>query len=417
MGIIRLLLHFGWTWVGLFATAEDSGEHFVKALEPLLSQNGLCLAFTERILNQLIWNNLNEMNKLIDKIYQSFTGSTASTFILCGEHMTITLLLTYLLAGGIQLNGNASFGKVWILTAQIDFVLAGTQLGADFHLFQGAISFTVHSNEILGLQNFLRKVKPCWKQEDGFLKDFWEQAFNCVYPDCGMPLRADGICTGEENLESLPRTFFELNMTGQSYSIYNAVYAVAHALHAVHSSRFNRRERVYGPGTELRELQPWQLHLFLQGISFNNSAGETVSFNERMEMRTGFDINNMVTFPNTSFTRVKVGHMDPNAIDGQEFIIHEDRILWHRTFNQVLPLSVCNDYCPPGYHKMKKEGEKFCCYDCVPCPKEKISNRKAELLNEMPRRKLWSCSKEQKKKQNQEMITRVFVLRSSADHQ
>ncbi|XP_060112514.1 vomeronasal type-2 receptor 26-like [Heteronotia binoei] len=126
----------------------------------------------------------------------------------------------------------------------------------------------------------------------------------------------------------------------------------------------------------LRAYKIPQLHHFLQGTSFNNSAGQTLSFNEHMEMRTGFDINNMVTFPNKSYNRVKVGSMDPNAVDGKGFIIHEDMIVWHRTFNQVLPLSVCNDYCLPGYHKKKKEGVKFCCYDCALCPKGKISDQK-----------------------------------------
>ncbi|XP_066486316.1 vomeronasal type-2 receptor 26-like [Tiliqua scincoides] len=41
----------------------------------------------------------------------------------------------------------------------------------------------------------------------------------------------------------------------------------------------------------------------------------------------------------------------------------------------VLPLAVCNNNCFPGYRK-KKEGEPFCCYDCVPCPAGKISNCK-----------------------------------------
>ncbi|XP_060110636.1 vomeronasal type-2 receptor 26-like [Heteronotia binoei] len=41
---------------------------------------------------------------------------------------------------------------------------------------------------------------------------------------------------------------------------------------------------------------------------------------------------------------------------------------------QGVPLSLCNDYCPPGYHKRKKEGKKFCCYDCAPCAQGKISN-------------------------------------------
>nr|XP_056719673.1 vomeronasal type-2 receptor 26-like [Euleptes europaea] len=376
LGIIGLLLHFGWTWVGLFATDNDSGEHFVQALEPLLSHNGLCLDFTERILTRPSWTSLEKVNYLIAKICQSFTGSKASTFILHGEAMSITLFITYLLHGDIQSNENTSFGKVWILTAQLDFILAGTQMGGDFQWFQGAISFMVHSDELLGFQNFLQTVKPCWKREDGFITDFWEQAFNCFYPDCSVPIKGDGICTGEEKLESLPRTFFEMNMTGQSYSIYNAVYAVVHALNAMISSRFNHVERLSSKRTELQDLQPWQLHLFLRGISFNTSAGKTLSFNKRREMRTGFDLMNMVTFPNKSFNRVKIGSMDPNAVDGQEFSIREDMIVWHRAFHKVPPLSVCNDYCPPGYHKKKKEGEKFCCYDCAPCPKGKISNQK-----------------------------------------
>ncbi|XP_058036465.1 vomeronasal type-2 receptor 26-like [Ahaetulla prasina] len=41
---------------------------------------------------------------------------------------------------------------------------------------------------------------------------------------------------------------------------------------------------------------------------------------------------------------------------------------------QVLPRSVCNDPCPAGYQKKKKEGEKFCCYDCDPCSEGKMSN-------------------------------------------
>ncbi|XP_054850470.1 vomeronasal type-2 receptor 26-like [Eublepharis macularius] len=41
---------------------------------------------------------------------------------------------------------------------------------------------------------------------------------------------------------------------------------------------------------------------------------------------------------------------------------------------QVLPLSVCNNYCHPGYQKKKKEGQKFCCYDCSRCPEGKVAN-------------------------------------------
>nr|XP_034992804.1 vomeronasal type-2 receptor 26-like [Zootoca vivipara] len=118
-----------------------------------------------------------------------------------------------------------------------------------------------------------------------------------------------------------------------------------------------------------------QLHLFLRGISFNNSAGETVSLNDKREMRGGFDIMNLVILPNNSFQKVKVGRVDPSAHEGKQFTIDEDRIVWPSGFHEVLPLSVCNEQCHPGYQKKMKEGEKFCCYDCVPCLDGKISNQ------------------------------------------
>ncbi|XP_013917421.1 PREDICTED: vomeronasal type-2 receptor 26-like [Thamnophis sirtalis] len=117
------------------------------------------------------------------------------------------------------------------------------------------------------------------------------------------------------------------------------------------------------------------LHSHLQGISFNNSAGERVFLNEKGEARGGFDIINLITFPNRSFQRVRLGEMDLKAPKGKELFIDEDLIVWHPAFNQVLPLSRCNDPCFPGSWKKGNEGKEFCCYDCVTCPKGKISNQ------------------------------------------
>ncbi|XP_060547781.1 vomeronasal type-2 receptor 26-like [Pantherophis guttatus] len=83
----------------------------------------------------------------------------------------------------------------------------------------------------------------------------------------------------------------------------------------------------------------------------------------------------MITFPNRSFQRVNVGELRSNAPEGKELVIERNTILWHPGFNQVLPLSRCNDHCSPGYWKKGDEGKKFCCYDCVQCPEGKISNQ------------------------------------------
>ncbi|XP_015275478.1 PREDICTED: vomeronasal type-2 receptor 26-like [Gekko japonicus] len=43
---------------------------------------------------------------------------------------------------------------------------------------------------------------------------------------------------------------------------------------------------------------------------------------------------------------------------------------------QVVPVSLCSVSCHLGFQKQKREGKKFCCYDCIPCPEGKISNKK-----------------------------------------
>ncbi|XP_013918703.1 PREDICTED: vinculin-like, partial [Thamnophis sirtalis] len=117
------------------------------------------------------------------------------------------------------------------------------------------------------------------------------------------------------------------------------------------------------------------------GLSFNNSADERIFFNDKRQVTGGFDIINMVTFANKSLKKVKVGRLDPNAPEGDQLTINKDRIEWHKSFNQALPISLCNEYCHPGYWKRRMEGEKFCCYDCVPCPEGKISDKMGQLID------------------------------------
>ncbi|XP_053225770.1 vomeronasal type-2 receptor 26-like [Podarcis raffonei] len=67
--------------------------------------------------------------------------------------------------------------------------------------------------------------------------------------------------------------------------------------------------------------------------------------------------------------------MDPQAPPEKRLTIHDDGIMWPNWFNQAQPTSLCNENCHVGYRKNKKEGKPFCCYDCLPCPEGKISNK------------------------------------------
>ncbi|XP_053120353.1 vomeronasal type-2 receptor 26-like [Hemicordylus capensis] len=368
-GIIQLLLYFRWTWVGVLARNNENGERFVQTIHVLFSPSGICLAFLRRT-DTFHMNQVFENQAWLVETYKVFMKSHANVVIIYEEAILLLRWLLYL--PQMEWVTMEPKGKVWIIKTQMEFTSLMYQRSWDIQDLHGALSISTHSTELLGYQNFLQTRNHLLAKEDGFIRNFWEQAFTCVFPNPSDNIEAENICTGVEKLESLPGFFFEMSMTGHSYNIYKAVYAVAYSLHALFSSRLKDREMVNTRRVNLQELS-WQLHHFLKRVSFNNSGGDEISFDKNGEALAGFEIFNWVTFPNQSFKRVQIGRLDSQ---GKVFISHDEAITWHSTFNQTLPISVCTDSCCPGYFRRKQEGKEFCCFDCIPCPEGKISSQK-----------------------------------------
>ncbi|XP_044841834.1 vomeronasal type-2 receptor 26-like [Mauremys mutica] len=373
LGLVRLMQHFKWNWIGLIASDDDSGEKFVQTLKPMLTKNSICIAFTERAPHVPSSSMDHAFREQHFKLYSSITQTKAEVIVVYGD--TDSLL-------GLKLFLHASYqtalipiGKVWITTAQWDFTSYIALNRWTLKPFHGALSFAVHTEDVPGFRDFLRTLNPYQPQGDIFIQRFWHTVFNCSVLYSSLTIKGGRNCSGKEELESLPGSDFEMKMSRQSYSIYNGVYAVAHALHALYASKSKKEATGKGHRLELQNIQPWELHPFLKNVRFNNSAGDEVYFDENGESSAGYDILNWIVFPNDSFIKVKVGHVDPRAPVGQEFTINEAAIVWNSRFNQTVPWSRCTDSCHPGYVRTVREGEPLCCYNCVPCPEGTISNQ------------------------------------------
>uniref|UniRef100_A0A8C3S0S6 G-protein coupled receptors family 3 profile domain-containing protein n=1 Tax=Chelydra serpentina TaxID=8475 RepID=A0A8C3S0S6_CHESE len=382
LGLVRLMQHFQWTWIGLIASDDDSGEKFVQTLKPMLTRNSICVAFTERAPQVPSSSMAQAFREQHFKLHSSITQTKAEVIVVYGDTDSLLGLKLFL-----HINyQTAPIGKVWITTAQWDFTSNIALNKWTLKPFHGALSFAVHTEEVPGFRDFLRTLNPYQPQGDIFIQRFWHTVFNCSVLYSSLTIKDGRNCSGKEELASLPGSDFEMKMSGQSYSIYNGVYAVAHALHALYSSKSKKEATGKGHLLELQNIQPWEvtsllteapisLHPFLKNVQFNNSAGDKVYFDENGESSAGYDILNWIVFPNDSFIRVKVGHMDPRAPVGQEFTINEAAIVWNSRFNQTVPRSVCTDSCRPGYARTVREGEPLCCYNCAPCPEGTISNQ------------------------------------------
>ncbi|XP_025029649.1 vomeronasal type-2 receptor 26-like [Python bivittatus] len=370
-GFLQLFVHFKWTWVGILVREDDDGR-FVRVAFATFLLHGICIAFLKRIKPFYISSLFKDLEWLVETFYVSM-NSKANAVIVYERTLLHLRLLLYL--SKMELVSMEPKGKVWVMPTQMDLASVFYQRSWDIQDIHGALSFSVYSNEVPGFQQFVQVRGHFLSKEDGFIKDVWVHAFDCAFPNPVVNEKDRDICTMREKLENLPGSFFEMRMTGHSYNIYNAVYVVAHALHAMKTEQ-KHNGILKGGKLNIQEQQPWQLHQFLKRISFNNSAGDRILFDQKRELIVGFDIINWVTFPNQSFHRVKVGKLDLWAGEEKMFTIHEEAITWPRTFNQTLPVSVCTESCLPGYFKRKQEGKPFCCYDCLPCPKEKISSHK-----------------------------------------
>ncbi|XP_070584432.1 vomeronasal type-2 receptor 26-like [Erythrolamprus reginae] len=373
-GIMKLLHHFNWNWIAFFIANGLHLESVINVIIPEFSKNGIC---TAEVFTFILCSDVN-FRKCAAKFYYQVMNSKANVLVFSGD-MKSAIFLRWLLSSVVQRMIKNSLekpkGHVWLLTSGME--LKSLIGHTDWYIseFHGAFSFIAQSNEIQRFQQFIQNRNILNSKGDGFVRDFWARAFDCPFQGSRFHNKNGDACTGFEKLENLPEHVFPMRISGQSYSIYNAVHAVAHALHAICLSVSRNNLMEERDKMKCLNQQPWQLSYFLKSLSFNNSAGDKISFNQEGSLVAGFDIINWVTFPNQSFIGVKVGRMDQWASPDKQLIIKEKKIIWHQGYNQTKPISMCNANCKPGYHKETKEGEPFCCYNCVPCPNGWIANK------------------------------------------
>ncbi|XP_032092075.1 vomeronasal type-2 receptor 26-like [Thamnophis elegans] len=256
-GVIQLLQHFGWNWIGILAVDDDYGDMFLQKIEPLLSQNSICYAFILRTppkayLDEYI--HLMSMELRYDQLFMDDKVKVCLIYALSPAMQNLRMIIV--VASWTSL---PPLSKVWIVTSHWNFESLSIQRVWDIQSLYGALSFTVHSKDPPGFQEFLKSVRPYWAKEDNFIQNFWEQAFVCPLHISSINEDNSVFCTGDEKLESLPSILFEMSMNGHSCNIYNAVHVMAHSLDVLLKSRSKYRNVIGTEQVIYQDLKPWQV--------------------------------------------------------------------------------------------------------------------------------------------------------------
>ncbi|KAF7235294.1 Vomeronasal type-2 receptor 26 [Varanus komodoensis] len=356
LGIVKLLLHFRWTWIGLIAPDNDSGERFVSTFTHLLRNKGVCIAYSQTIpVIVNVGRHVNIISDLKDTQFSAFVCQVDSNTIL-----TLALMMQH-----IEMVKKSTMGKVCIFTALQDLSVRLLYKMSDLQHTHVALSFSIKTSKRARYDNF-----------DAFfstIKQFGEKAFQCFYTRHAFSGKVWERCREKEKLGSLPQDEIEGILSQDTYSIYNSIQAVAQTLHAAHSSGRNPMQMVGRDRLGPERVQSWQLHSFLRNFQLYNASKDGTYLDENGDLAADFDILNWVVFPNKSTAGLNVGSIERQASSQMQFAIDPSSIRWPQSFNQTVPFSRCTRSCQPGYAKAVVEGRPVCCYTCILCPEGAIS--------------------------------------------
>ncbi|CAO2630834.1 Vomeronasal type-2 receptor 116 [Lemmus lemmus] len=355
-GVISLLLYFGWKWVGIFVSDDLKSKKFLSDLKAEMVLEDICVAFTEKL--QRNWN-IHFMPQVEFNIYQH---TEVNVHVFYGDIDDFLFFLT--------INENMETRRIiWIMATSPLVYLESIYDGQSYlDDFKGSFFFSKNRN-IPGFGHFLDALTPSQYPGDLYLQKFWTDTFYCSPPSlmCGKYKP----CPMNISLKTIQKNNIVMTTSDHSFSIWNAVYAVAHALHKM---LLEKTEIAPHKDTNQDWLLSWQLHPFLRKIKFTNTAGDQICFDESKNHMEKYAIQNIMKITKHYSFIVKVGEFVSKSPQDQGLFINEVLIKWPSDFNQT-PQSVCTQSCGPGFRKILEEGKPICCFSCVFCPERHISNQ------------------------------------------
>ncbi|XP_064856627.1 vomeronasal type-2 receptor 1 isoform X2 [Oncorhynchus nerka] len=369
----RLVLHFGWTWVGTIAADDDYGKYGIKAFKEQVEEAGVCISFSETLPKV---SSPEDIRRIVETVVES----TAKIIVVFSSDVDLSPLIQELIQHNVT-NRTWIASEAWVTSALINQPGVSSLLG-------GTLGFGLKRAEIPGLQRHLLNIDP---YSNPLTEEFWETAFNCTL-DYGRALRLaktavggntslsravrgvpEGLCSGQESLGKLNNTYSDVTQLRITYSVYKAVYTVAHALHNMEICEPGQGPFNNNSCADITKFEPWQLMYYLKNVWFHVPHTKEPLFFLDGDVDGYYDIINWQVKGDGEISYVTIGQFNSTAAPDAMMTIDNASIVWNNDELET-PRSVCSESCQPGTRKGIRQGEPVCCFDCIPCADGEISN-------------------------------------------
>ncbi|GLD49374.1 metabotropic glutamate receptor 1-like protein, partial [Lates japonicus] len=336
--ILDIVKRYNWTYVSAVHTEGNYGESGMEAFKELASQEGLCIAHSDKI-----YSNAGEkhFDRLLRKLRERLPK--ARVVVCFCEGMTVRGLLMAMRRLGV-------FGE---------FLLIGSDGWADRyevvegyeHEAEGGITMKLQSEVVKSFDDYYLKLRLDTNTRNPWFPEFWQYRFQCRLP--GHPQENKNykkVCSGNE---SLHENYVQDSKMG---FVINAIYAMAHGLHDMH------KELCPGQTGLCEAMDPIdgsKLLDYLLKTSFRGVSGEEIYFDENGDTPGRYDIMNLQSVGDGRYDYLNVGSWHEGILS------IDDSKLWINSSDMVR--SVCSEPCSKGQIKVIRKGEVSCCWICTTC--------------------------------------------------
>ncbi|KAJ1121163.1 hypothetical protein NDU88_009290 [Pleurodeles waltl] len=248
----RLVHHFGWTWVGMIISDDDLGLLGGHEVRRWIEDGGGCVAFMLQI-------HLRYTTEKVLQVVETIRARAVKVIIIHSAEVHVKLLLEHLYTNNVT-------EHVWIFSASFA-ITPGMFENQAWKILNGTLGLVPSTGAMPGFEEFLSSLHPATFPDDVFLKQFWEQAFQCQWPtNTRAEMNASGVnergieaCSQRESLDQTAASIFELNDLSYTYHSYLAVHAFANALDALISCTPGQGPFIYGTCADINNIRPWQV--------------------------------------------------------------------------------------------------------------------------------------------------------------
>ncbi|XP_043942658.1 extracellular calcium-sensing receptor-like [Protopterus annectens] len=251
IGIGRLMEHFGWSWIGIIASDNDSGQQGALDQIKEVTKRGFCVAFLETLPT---YNSKSRLRHIVERI----KSSPVKVITVYSTQQYLIPLMEEVIFQNIT-------DRVWIATTQWGNSNIFQYKGI-WKTLNGTLGLAKYSPEIPGFQDFVYNLNPLNSPGDSFLTLFWEMFFDCKWPNrqnisvSGFDTVTGAIfCTGAENLKALNASMYDLYNFRDAINAYNAVYALAYAVHSLLLCDTRGQLLKNGTCPDIGNILPWQV--------------------------------------------------------------------------------------------------------------------------------------------------------------